>query len=204
VPTLRDSRAFTVKRLPQLFEKMARYDLVDAGGTALGSATQVGRDNWETTLHPKADEATAAAALRIGSDPRTAWSLKRFEVRSDTDAPVFDLIRVQATKSSMVVCLPQGPEVGRIRRLNIFGRARFALETDGETLAVMTAAYRRRNYAIVDRAGAAIASVVMTAGSVADRVEGKEYAVKVVRELHDPLRSLVAVAAVASDQLLYG
>ena len=203
MPSLLDVRELVVKHRPQLLEAVARYDLFDPEGGDLGSVVQVGRDNWDKTVHPSADAETVALAKRIGSDPRTAWSLKPLEVRSSNDTALFQLIRIKALKSSVVVCRPDGTEVGRICLQNAVGRSRLSLDVEGKTLAVMTATFRRRSFLVVDQAGGEIAEVEMTSGSAADHVQGKEYTVSIHRDLADPLQSLTAVAVIAADQILY-
>ena len=201
---LADATAMVVKRHPHVLETRAAYAVSDADGATLASVVQIGRDNWDKTLHPKADADQLALAERIGSDPRTAWSLQALEVRAPDDSPLWQLVRVPGAKVSVVVCGPDGAERGRIRKLNLIGRARLSLDAAGQSLGDVKAGYRDRNFVVAAASGEEIAEIEMTSGSAVDHIQGKEYRLTIRRPLEEPLRSLMSVVVVATDQILYG
>src|SRR5439155_11008355 len=65
-----DERELVVKQRAKLMGVRVEYDVYGADGGELGSVVQVGRDQLERTLHPKADAGQVELAEALGIDPK--------------------------------------------------------------------------------------------------------------------------------------
>ncbi len=186
--SLLDETDLIVKRRPMLMGKRVGYDVLDQHGRVLGWVAQAGRDNLEKLLRP-----------RRSDNARTS-----FELTEHSGLVVLRLTHIQAARSSLVVELPNGAEVGRIRLENIFGKSRFALEVAGTGVGAMTAeTWRKKNFVVVDGQAAEFARIEMTSGSSGDHSHSNDYTVQINRRLEDPLRSLAVAAVIAVDMILW-
>ena len=187
--SLFDQTDIVVKHRPKLVERRVGYDVYDQQGTVtLGSVVQAGRDNVAKMLRP-----------RRSDNAQTA-----FEMSDPSGLVLLLLTHIRAFKSSLVVALPDGSEVGRIRLENLFGKSRFALEVAGTRAGAMKAAtWRKRSFPVVDAAAAEIARVDMTHGSSGDHAHNNHYAVHIDGPLENPLRSFAFAAVIAVDMILW-
>ncbi len=186
--SLLDQTDLVVKHRPMLFERRVGYDVLDQQGTLLGSAVQVGRDNLEKLLRP-----------RRSDNVRTS-----FELSEHSGSVVLRLTHIQAFKSSLVLELPNGAEVGRIRLEKRLGKSRFALEVAGTGVGAMTAkTWRNKNFVVVDGQAAELARIDMTRGHSGDHSHANDYTIHINRRLEDPLRSLAVAAVIAADMILW-
>jgi hypothetical protein len=193
-----------VQQRRQLMAPLIGFDLLGADGAAVGSVVQVGRDSWDRTLHPRADEDTKALAATLGVPESRAHLLTPYEVRSTTDEVVLRLVLLQAAKSSVVVCRPDGAELGRIRLENHLGKRRLAMEVSGATVgAIRPESARNKAWRVTDAQDAELAQIDMTYGSSGDHTAANDYAVHLRQPLDDPLRSLTVVAVIAVDLIVW-
>jgi hypothetical protein len=193
-----------VRQRRQLMAPLIEFDLLDAGGGAVGSVTQVGRDNWDKTLHPRADDETKALAATLGVPADRAYLLTPYELRSTTDEVVLRLVFLQAAKSSVIVCRPDDTELGRIRLENLLGKRRLAMEVAGTRVgAIRPESLRNKSWTVTEAQDVELAHIEMTYGSSGDRTDANDYAVHLRQPLEEPLRSLTAAAVIAVDLIVW-
>lgn len=183
------------------------YEFKDANGTQLATVVEVGDSDLTKLAHPGASRKLSSAGV-------PDWLAKRFEVRSPDGAVLLELTRIRQAKKTLVVALPGGTEVGRIRQENLIGgKPHLAFEVGEAKLGEITqeggwlrrGAQRgvQRFTATVTAAGnEAIARFTMKRlGNV--HFEVNEYDVEILGSLDDQLQTLTVVSAVAIDQALF-
>ncbi len=108
-------------------------------------------------------------------------------------------------KSTVIVENGPGQEVGRIVQQNVFGKIRFALESDGHTVGSINAEnWRAWNFSIRDHTDTEVARITKTWEGLAKTLftTADNYVVQIHRPLEEPLRSLVVAAALSVDTAL--
>lgn len=190
--TLFDSPVLVVNQKAKLVEVTNEYAIYDAAGTQLGSVVEVG-------------QTVVRKAIRLLSN-FDQFLAHRYEVRDPGGRVVLNLHRPgKFVKSTVVVSLPDGREVGRIRQENAIGKIRFALEVNGARVGGIKAEnWRAWDFAIEDAQEVEVARVKKTwEGAVkAMFTTADNYVIQIHRPLEDPLRTLVVASALTIDTAL--
>ena len=202
--SLLDVRELTVNQQRIFPAVTVGFDVLDASGVVLGSFVQVGRDNLDKTLHPRADDATTALGAKLGVAPNRAYLLTPFELRSSTGDVVLHVILSNDTKKRLFVCEPDNTEIGRICRENLFGKPRLSLEIAGVKAGAITVSDRRRkSWVVSDAAQRETGRIEMTQGSSGDFTDVNNYAVHLASDLGAAVRWLTLASVFAIDLILW-
>lgn len=190
--TLFDEPVLVVNQKAKLLELTNEYGVYDQQGRQIGAVRQVG----QSTLRK-------AARLLFDVDQFLTHHL---EIVDPAGRTLLRLTRpAKVFKSTVVVTDAAGTELGRIVQRNVFGKIRFDLEADGQTVGGLNAEnWRAWDFHIVDHTGGEIARVKKTWEGLAKTLftTADNYVVRIHRPLADPLRALVVAAALAIDTAL--
>lgn len=190
--TLLDEPVLVVNQKAKLLELTNEYAVYDQNGRQIGAVRQVGQSALRK-----------AARLVFDVDQFLTHNL---EVVDPGGRTLLRLTRpAKIFKSTVVVTDAAGDEVGRIVQRNVFGKIRFDLTADGETVGGLNAEnWRAWDFHVVDHTGGEIARVKKTWEGLAKTLftTADNYVVRIHRPLADPLRSLVLAAALAIDTAL--
>lgn len=181
-----------VSQQRKLIELTNEYAVFAQDGGQIGSVTEVGQSG-------------AKKALRFLTD-FDQFLTHRLEVRDVIGRPLVQLTRpTKVFKSTLIVQLPDGSEIGRLVQRNVFGKIRFGLESGGQEIGSLNAEnWRARNFSIQDHTGAEVARVTKTWEGLLTTMftSADKYMVQTHRPLTDPMRSLVVAAALTVDTAL--
>jgi uncharacterized protein YxjI len=148
--------------------------------------------------------AASIAALFLTTEASSPTSPS--EVHDDTGRVVLNLVRpAKFIKSTVVVSLPDGREVGQIRQENAIGKIRFAFEVNGAKVGGINAEnWRAWDFAVVDAQGAEVARIKKTWEGLAKAMftTADNYVVRFHRPVEEPLRTLVVASALTIDTAL--
>ena len=190
--TLFDSPVLVVNQKAKLIELTNEYAVYDAQGTQLGSVVEVG-------------QSMVRKAVRLLSNFDQFLS-HRYEVRDPSGRVVLNLHRPgKLVKSTVVVGLPDGRELGRIRQENAIGKIRFAFEVNGARIGGIKAEnWRAWDFGIFDAQDTEVARVKKTWEGMAKAMftTADNYVIRIHRPLDDPLRTLVVASALTIDTAL--
>ncbi len=181
-----------VSQKRKLIELTNEYAVFAQDGGQIGSVTEVGQSG-------------AKKALRLLTD-FDQFLTHRLEVRDVAGRPLMQLTRpAKVFKSTLIVQLPDGSEIGRLVQRNVFGKIQFGLESGGSEIGSLNAEnWRAWNFSIQDHTGAEVARVTKTWESLLTTMftSADKYMVQIHRPLTDPMRSLVVAAALTVDTAL--
>lgn len=181
-----------VSQQRKLIELTNEYAVFAQDGGQIGSVTEVGQSG-------------AKKALRFLTD-FDQFLTHRLEVRDVIGRPLVQLTRpTKVFKSTLIVQLPDGSEIGRLVQRNVFGKIRFGLESGGQEIGSLNAENSRAwNFSIQDHTGAEVARVTKTWEGLLTTMftSADKYMVQTHRPLTDPMRSLVVAAALTVDTAL--
>ncbi len=181
-----------VSQQRKLIELTNEYAVFAQDGGQIGSVTEVGQSG-------------AKKALRFLTD-FDQFLTHRLEVRDVIGRPLVQLTRpTKVFKSTLIVQLPDGSEIGRLVQRNVFGKIRFGLESGGQEIGSLNAEnWRAWNFSIQDHTGAEVARVTKTWEGLLTTmfISADKYMVQTHRPLTDPMRSLVVAAALTVDTAL--
>jgi uncharacterized protein YxjI len=181
-----------VNQKAKLIELTNEYAVYDQQGRQLGTVVQVG-------------QSAAKKVLRFVSN-LDQYMTHKLEVRDMTGAPVLALTRpAKVFKSTVIVALPDGREVGRIVQDNVFGKIRFRYEVNGQQIGGINAEnWRAWNFSIVDHTNTEVARITKTWEGLAKAMftTADNYVVQMHRPLEDPLRTMVIASGVTVDTAL--
>jgi uncharacterized protein YxjI len=180
------TETLVVVQRAKVLEVRTEFDVYDEAGTVLASVVQTGRDNVEKTLRPRKDDNL----------------IEPYELRSSTGEVLRTLTRHRALKSSVVVAMPDGAEVVRLRRQTVLRRLRMSIEVGDTTIGMVKAeSARHRVFVVADAQDDEVARIDKRRDDWvrASFTDADAYVVHVHRPLDDPMRSAVVAAAVAVD-----
>jgi len=190
--TLFDTPVLVVNQKAKLIELTNEYAVYDAHGTQLGSVVEVGQN-------------VVRKAVRLLSN-FDQFLPHRYEVRDTSGRVVLHIHRPgKFIKSTVVVGLPDGSELGRIRQENAIGKIRFAFEVNGTRVGGIKAEnWRAWDFAVVDAQDTEVARIKKTWEGMAKAMftTADNYVVRIHRQLDDPLRTLVVASALTVDTAL--
>ncbi|MTD17077.1 DUF2510 domain-containing protein [Nakamurella sp. YIM 132087] len=181
-----------VSQQRKIIELTNQYAVYGSDGVQIGSVTEIG-------------QSTAKKVMRFVSS-LDQYFTHRLEVRDAQDRPQLYLTRpAKVFKSTVVVQRPDGMEVGRLVQQNVFGRIRFAMESNGADIGSLNAEnWRAWDFSIQDSYGQEIARITKSWEGLATTLftTADKYVVQIHHDLPDPLRSLVVAAALTVDTAL--
>ena len=181
-----------VNQKTKLIELVTEYKVMDQEGNEIGAVAQVG-------------QSTLKKIARFVSSV-DQFMTHTYEIRDSNGEALLVLTRPRKlVKSSFILATPDGREVGQVKQNNVFGKIKFSLEANGETVGSLNAEnWRAWNFNIQDAKGNEVAritktweGVLKTAFTTADN-----YMVEIKQQLDEPLRSLVVAAALCVDTAL--
>ncbi|PIE31243.1 MAG: scramblase [Ilumatobacter coccineus] len=108
-------------------------------------------------------------------------------------------------KSAVIVSDGANNEIGRVVQDNVFGKIRFKLEANGQTVGMIKAEnWRAWDFRIEDNAGVEIARITKTWEGLAKTLftTADNYVVQIHQRPADPLNSLIVASALSIDTAL--
>jgi uncharacterized protein YxjI len=181
-----------VNQKAKLIELTNEYAVYDQAGTQLGMVVEVG-------------QSAAKKVLRFVSN-LDQYMTHKMEVRDTAGQPLLQLTRpAKVFKSTVIVGLPDGREVGRIVQENMIGKIRFRYEVGGQQIGGINAEnWRAWNFSIVDHTNTEVARITKTWEGLGKALftTADNYVVQIHRPLEEPLRSMVVASALTVDTAL--
>jgi hypothetical protein len=209
-----DAPLLVVGQRPLTAGPVLEFPIRDGAGTRLGSLADVGRDDLRRALSParvpERGADTGTGGLRDGLHRLSSIVREvpyRLEIRDGAGLAQVVLTGSGWQERSWVTVLrPDGREIGRIVKENRWGKARYALLVGAARVGrVVAEQYWTVGHRILDPHGEEVARVAPSPQgwlARARRAESESFVVRVHRRLDDPVRVLVAAAAVAADTAL--
>jgi uncharacterized protein YxjI len=190
--TLFTEPVLVVNQKAKLIEITNQYSVFDQNGQPLAFVNEIGQNAAKKVLR---------ALTSVDQ-----FMTHRLEITDRTGGVLLRITRPRKVfKSTVIVEHPHGGELGRIVQENVFGKIRFDLQADGQTIGALKAEnWRAWNFRIEDPAGNEIARItktfegfLKTAFTTADN-----YVVQIHTGLPQPLLSLVVASALTVDTAL--
>lgn len=189
---LYDLPVLVVNQKWKVIELTNEYLVRDEQGAGVGSVCEVGQSDLKKLV-------------------RAVTSYDQFfthklEVRDATGTPCLVLTRPRKfVKSRLLVEKPDGTAVGEIVQNNVFGKIRFALSANGQTLGSINAEnWRAWNFSIADASGTEIARITKTWEGFAKTIftTADDYVLQRHAPISGTLADLVLAAALCIDTAL--
>jgi uncharacterized protein YxjI len=190
--TLFTEPVLVVNQKAKLIEITNQYSVFDQNGQPLAFVNEIGQNAAKKVLR---------ALTSVDQ-----FMTHRLEITDRAGAVLLRITRPRKVfKSTVIVEHPQGGELGRIVQENVFGKIRFDLQANGQTIGALKAEnWRAWNFRIEDPSGNEIARItktfegfLKTAFTTADN-----YVVQIHTGLPQPLLSLVVASALTVDTAL--
>ncbi|MCI2423471.1 DUF2510 domain-containing protein [Saccharopolyspora sp. K220] len=190
--TLFTEPVLVVNQKAKLIEMANEYAVYDQHGRQLGSVMQVGQSG-------------AQKALRLLTKLDSLMTVT-LEIRDITGRPVLLLTRPATLwKGTVHVQRPDQSPVGDIRLTNVWGKARFDFEVNGQRIGGLHAENLRAwDIKVLDHADAEIGKITKTWQGLAKAAftTADNYVLQIHRPLPDPLLSMVVASALTVDTIL--
>ncbi|MEV0697379.1 phospholipid scramblase-related protein [Saccharopolyspora sp. NPDC050389] len=190
--TLFTEPVLVINQKAKLIEVANEYAVYDQHGRQLGSVMQVGQSG-------------AQKALRMFTKLDSLMTVT-LEIRDATGRPVLVLTRPATMwKGTVHVQRPDQSPVGDIKLANVWGKARFDFEVNGQRIGGMRAENLRAwDIKVLDHADAEIGQITKTWQGLAKAAftTADNYVLRINRPLPDPLLSMVVASALTVDTIL--
>lgn len=190
--TLFTEPVLVVNQKAKLIEVNNEYAIFDANSRQIGAVRQVGQNALKK-------------AVRIFTS-YDQFLTHKLQVVDANGVPVLAITRpAKFVKSKLIVQDPAGNEIGQIVQQNVFGKIRFGLEANGQSLGSINAEnWRAWNFSIRDHTDTEVARITKTFEGIAKTLftTADNYVVQIHRPLEGPLGALVVAAAVSVDTAL--
>jgi uncharacterized protein YxjI len=181
-----------VNQKAKLIEVNNEYAIYNQHGQQIGAVRQVGQNALKKAIR-----------IFTSYDQFMTHKLQIVDLQGNV---LLALTRpAKVMKSRIIVQDALGNEVGQIVQQNMIGKIRFSLESGGHTWGSINGEnWRAWNFNIQDHTGAEIARITKTWEGFAKTMftTADNYVVQIHRPLEEPLRSLVAAAALGVDTAL--
>ncbi|MGH9247077.1 MAG: phospholipid scramblase-related protein [Acidimicrobiales bacterium] len=180
-----------VRQKAKLVEVSAEYAIFNQDGTQIGYVAEQ-------------NQGTGRKLLKMTS--YGSMMTKTLTIHDERAQPVLTVTRPRTmARSSVVVTDMHGREIGRIEQKNVFGKARFMYEVNGQPFASLNAEnWRAWDFSIKDAAETEVARISKTwqGFTKAMWTTADHYVVQIHRPLEEPLRTLVVASAVCVDTVI--
>ncbi|MGI8309645.1 phospholipid scramblase-related protein [Saccharopolyspora hattusasensis] len=190
--TLFTEPVLVINQKAKLIEVANEYVVYDQHGRQLGSVMQVGQSG-------------AQKALRMLTKLDSLMTVT-LEIRDITGRPVLVLTRPATMwKGTVHVQRPDQSPVGDIKLTNVWGKARFDFEVNGQRIGGLHAENLRAwDIKVLDHADAEIGRITKTWQGLAKAAftTADNYVLQIHRPLADPLLSMVVASALTVDTIL--
>ncbi|WP_190819196.1 phospholipid scramblase-related protein [Saccharopolyspora pogona] len=190
--TLFTEPVLVINQKAKLIEVANEYAVYDQHGRQLGSVMQVGQSG-------------AQKALRMLTKLDSLMTVT-LEIRDITGRPVLVLTRPATMwKGTVHVQRPNQSPVGDIKLTNVWGKARFDFEVNGQRIGSLHAENLRAwDIKVFDHADAEIGRITKTWQGLAKAAftTADNYVLQIHRPLADPLLSMVVASALTVDTIL--
>ncbi|QIZ35600.1 phospholipid scramblase-related protein [Saccharopolyspora sp. ASAGF58] len=190
--TLFTEPVLVINQKAKLIEVANEYAVYDQHGRQLGSVMQVGQSG-------------AQKALRMLTKLDSLMTVT-LEIRDITGRPVLVLTRPATMwKGTVHVQRPDQSPVGDIKLTNVWGKARFDFEVNGQRIGGLHAENLRAwDIKVLDHADAEIGRITKTWQGLAKAAftTADNYVLQIHRPLADPLLSMVVASALTVDTIL--
>jgi uncharacterized protein YxjI len=189
---LLDEPVLVVNQKTKLIELTNEYAVFDQNGNQIGSVVEVGQSGLKK-------------AVRLLSS-LDQYLTHRLEVRDSSGQVMLMLTRpAKVIKSRVQVAYGNGQPIGEIVQENVFGKIRFGLIVNGQSIGSINAQnWRAWNFSIQDAGGQEVARINKTWEGLARTMftTADNYVVQIHHRLQDPLRAMVIASAVTVDTAL--
>ncbi len=190
--TLFTEPVLVVNQKAKLIEINQEFAVYDQSGRQIGAVRQVG-------------QSVAKKVLRFVADV-DQFMTHKFQVVDANGQVVLALTRPRKfMKSRLVVEGGDGQEIGQIVQQNVFGKIRFSLEVNGQSIGSLNGEnWRAWNFNIQDNTGREIGRITKTWEGLAKTMftTADNYVVQIHEQLQQPMLSLVIASALGVDTAL--
>lgn len=184
-----DQMVVVINQKVKLIEVNTEFAIYNTAGVQIGAVRQVGQSALKKLFR------------FVGSWDQ--YFTHKFQVVDHQGVVIMTLTRpAKFLKSSVIVGDAVGTEVGRLVQQNVFGKIRFGLESNGQTVGMLKAEnWRAWNFTIADANDAAVARITKTFEGILKTTftAADNYVLEINTPLSDPLRTLTFAAALAVD-----
>lgn len=181
-----------VNQKVKLIELNNEYAIYDGAGNQIGGIRQIGQNAFKKLVR------------FVGGIDQ--FFTHQLEIVDLAGSRIMHIKRPgKIFKSKFEITGPNGEAIGRIVQENLFGKIRFALESNGQKIGSINAEnWRAWNFAIRDHSDNEVARISKTWEGLAKTMftSADNYVVQVHSPLAEPLRSLVVASAVSVDTAL--
>ncbi len=187
-----DEPILVVNQKAKLIELNNQYSVFNQHGDKIANVNQTG-------------QSAAKKLLRLVADV-DQFMTHKLEIADLNGQVVLQLTRPRKfVKSAVIVSDGANNEIGRVVQDNVFGKIRFKLEANGQTVGMIKAEnWRAWNFRIEDNAGVEIARITKTWEGLAKTLftTADNYVVQIHQRPVDPLNSLIVASALSIDTAL--
>ncbi len=187
-----DEPILVVNQKAKLIELNNQYSVFNQHGDKIANVNQTG-------------QSAAKKLLRLVADV-DQFMTHKLEIADLNGQVVLQLTRPRKfVKSAVIVSDGANNEIGRVVQDNVFGKIRFKLEANGQTVGMIKAEnWRAWDFRIEDNAGVEIARITKTWEGLAKTLftTADNYVVQIHQRPVDPLNSLIVASALSIDTAL--
>lgn len=181
-----------VNQKRQIIEINNEYGIFNAQGIQIGAVRQVGQSQ--------------AKQLVRAFTSYDNFMTHKFEIVDMNGAVYLKVVRpAKMMKSSFQITNGQDQVIGEIKQKNIFGKNRFELVVNGQTVGYLNAQdWRAWNFKLMDATEQEIGTISKTWEGLVTAMftTADNYVIRIHRPLDDPLRSMVVASALCVDTAL--